>query len=356
MNKTLQVKNILDKHISRQRLAKQFRLPAERVLASQLGYSRATIGKALGVLEGEGVILRKKGSGTFISNNNKERTMTVALVMRTAYHYTDTHFRLIVEEVSKYAEKNNIYIQIFDRLPDMFKEKPENNSLMAAINNKIIDGVLVVSRMPLGIISQISAACPTVFINNILGNGSEISCVSCDHFRVGFLAGKYLLEKGHRKVAYMTDSLAHPESTFEFSGFKSALEMGGVEIKETDILETRQNIEILSKRVLHFLKDSTYTACFERNSCYALKIMSVLQNNGIRVPEDISIIAGGNYRNNGHAIKKLTIINNQLEKMCQMGLEILQDIIKNNNKTRGGLKLLSPEIVEHDSVIDINQK
>ena len=115
MNKTLEAKEILGKHIDSQRSAKQFRLPAERLLANQLGFSRATIGKALGILEGEGVIFRKKGSGTFIKRESEEKTLTIALVMRTTYHYTGSHFRLIVEEVSKYAERNNIFIQIFDR-------------------------------------------------------------------------------------------------------------------------------------------------------------------------------------------------------------------------------------------------
>ena len=105
MNRVLQAKNVISEYIIRQRASKHFRLPAERVLASQLGYSRATIGKALGLLEGEGVITRRKGSGTFITDNGKERTMTIALLVRTAYHYTDPYFQYVTEEVSKYAEK-----------------------------------------------------------------------------------------------------------------------------------------------------------------------------------------------------------------------------------------------------------
>lgn len=355
MNKILQAKNLIAEYILRQRVAKHFRLPAERVLADQLGYSRATVGKALSILEGEGVIIRKKGSGTFITDNGKERTMTIALIMRTAYHYTDAYFQQIIEKVSKHAEDSNIYIQIFDNLPELFKKDPEDNPLLTAINNKVIDGVLVASRMPLAIISQISSICPTVSVNNIFGGG-EIPCVSCDYFHLGFLAGQYLLKKGHRKVAYITDAISHPETPFEFSGFKLALEMGGVSINKTDILDTKRNSDIVSKRVLKFFKDSSYTACFERHSFYALKVISVLQNNGIRVPEDISIICGGNYKNGKQADVKLTIIDNQLEGMFKSGLDILYNIIKKHSKNKGGIKLLTPKIIENNSVIDINPK
>ena len=354
MNKTLQVKKLLDKHIARQRISKQYRLPAERVLASQLGYSRATIGKALGVLEGEGVIFRKKGAGTFITKQEHDKSMTIALVMRTAYHYTDMHFRLIVDEVSKYAEKNNIYIQIFDRLPEMFKADPENNPLMQAISNKVVDGVLIASRMPLDIISSIYKKCPTVSINNVFGNGEEVPCISCDYFRVGFLAGKYLLEKGHRKVAYVTDSLAHPEASLELSGFKSAFEMVGISLERSDVLETRRNTEIFNKRVKEFFNNSGYTACFGRHTQDALRIVSVLENNELKVPENISMISAGNYELNRKAALKLTVIDNQLDKMCHLGLKTLQNIVNNSNKNEGGLKLLEPHVVENNSVINLS--
>ncbi len=354
MNKALQVKEILDKYILRQRMAKQFRLPPERELADQLGYSRSTIGKALGTLEGEGVIVRKKGSGTFITNMYKDRAMTIALVMRTAYHCTDTHFRLIVDEVSKYAEKNNIFIQIFDRLTDMFKEDPVNNSLIQAINTGSVDGVLIASRMPLSILNRLGNICPAVSINNVFGDGSEIPCVSCDYFRVGFLAGKHLLEKGHRRVAYLAENLSHPESTFDLSGFRSAFELVGVDITDDDVLETKQNVNIFEKRVADFFRHSSYTACFVRSSSHVSKMISVLNKNGITVPDDLSVISTGNYSNWQVNKAKLTVIDNRLSEMCHAGLQMVQEIIK-NKKIDGGLKLLSPKIIENGSVISLNK-
>jgi DNA-binding LacI/PurR family transcriptional regulator len=356
MNKTLQVKKLIDKHIARQRMSKQYRLPAERVLASQLGFSRATIGKALGVLEGEGVIFRKKGAGTFIAKQEHDKSMSIALVMRTAYHYTDMHFRLIVDEVSKYAEKNNIYIQIFDRLPEMFKADPENNPLMQAIRNKVINGVLIVSRMPLDIISKIYKKCPTVSINNVFGNGEEVPCISCDYFRVGFLAGKHLSGNGHRKVAYVTENLKHPESIFDFSGFQAACEMAGVEINSNDILETKQNVGIFEERVTEFFRNSGYTGCFIRNSYYAVKVINVLKKSGSNIPEDLSVISAGQYKLAESGTLKLTVIDNQLMEMCHYGLEKLQKIANSAKNTEGGLKLLKPKIIENGSVINLNLK
>ena len=355
MNKALQVKNALGKHISNQRAAKQFRLPPERVLASQFGYSRATIAKALGVLEGEGIIFRKKGSGTFIKDNSKERTMTIALAMRNAYHYPDVHFRLIVEEVSKYAGENNIKVQIFDHLSDIFKKDPDNNSLVASIRSGIIDGVLIISRMPISILNKISAVCPAVSINNIFGDGSEMPCVSCDYFHVGLLAGKYLLDKGHRKIAYITEDLSRPEAAFNLAGFKAIAKMNGVNISKKDVLETRLYLNKFRERTIDFFKVSDYTACFIRRSSHAYKIISILQNIGMKIPDDLSIISVGKYKDNQSHKLKLAIIDNKLREMSQIGLATLQKII-NGEKVGKDICLLEPEIIENNSVMDINNE
>lgn len=49
------------------------RLPAERVLASELGVGRATLRHALSALESEGKITRLVGKGTFVGNGPSEQ-------------------------------------------------------------------------------------------------------------------------------------------------------------------------------------------------------------------------------------------------------------------------------------------
>ena len=43
------------------------RLPSERQLASRFGVSRPTVREALGVLESRGLVVTRKGSGTFVA-------------------------------------------------------------------------------------------------------------------------------------------------------------------------------------------------------------------------------------------------------------------------------------------------
>jgi DNA-binding LacI/PurR family transcriptional regulator len=83
-------------------------------------------------------------------------------------------------------------------------------------------------------------------------------------------------------------------------------------------------------------------------------MISTLEHNDIKVPEDLSIITIGNYSNCQLNKLKLTVIDNQLSKMCDLGLKKLKDMIKNDKRPEGDVTLLTPEIIENDSVIKLN--
>ncbi|MFD7677123.1 FadR/GntR family transcriptional regulator [Streptomyces sp. NPDC060187] len=62
-----QVRALIEGGLAAGDLAAGSRLPTERVLAAELGASRAAIRQALGVLEREGLITRHVGRGTFLA-------------------------------------------------------------------------------------------------------------------------------------------------------------------------------------------------------------------------------------------------------------------------------------------------
>jgi GntR family transcriptional regulator, arabinose operon transcriptional repressor len=350
----VKLKNLIIDYIKKYRSMKKFRLPSERVLASELGYSRATIGKVLGILEGEGLIIRKKGSGTYISETEKNKGLTIALVMRKAYHSAVPHFKYIVDNVSRCAEKQGIYIQIYDRLIDMFNENDSDNQLIRAIETKAIDGVLFVSRMPISIISNISSRIPVSAINNIFGDGSELPCVSCNYFYAGFIGAKYLLDKGHRNIVYLNTDATHIESYFELSGIKAAYQNINVPFEKCEVLNTGKDMIYFKQRVIKKFTDSQHTACFVRAEDNARPLISILKELRLKVPQDVSLITVGDYIKNNHHALGLTVIDNHLDRMATLGVDNLLNII-NGTPPKKGITLLEPNIIERNSVIDITR-
>ena len=336
-------KEKLKKLISALSGTEEIKLPPERTLAEKLGYSRSTIVKVLNELESEGVVVRKIGSGTFIRHDVFSGVPCFAVVMRRTYYRSDEHFRKLIETLSVCAREQGVNIRIFDNLLESFAGDAAENKLLQEIRSKSIQGVLIISRLPLSVTSCLSSLLPTVAINNIFGDGSEVHCISCDYFRTGFLAGKYLAEKGHKKIAFVTDDLNHPESSVEFSGFQAALENAGIPLSEDDILETRHNAESIMDRTGDFFRSSGYTAGFIRNAFLLSPFLQALNEYGMTGKLDI--VVSGYYDNYARRGWKLAVIDNKLEEMCRLGLQQLIRLAAGDRILMPNLILLKPELL-----------
>jgi LacI family transcriptional regulator len=108
----------------------------------------------------------------------------------------------------------------------------------------------------------------------------------------GYMMTDYLIRQGHRNIAFLADS-EHPEGVdFErFEGFRAALTAHKLPCKKENYIyfsyqagERRRKMRKLIKNRLH-----NYTALFFASDYYAVDAMNLFYDEGLRVPEDISI-------------------------------------------------------------------
>ncbi len=71
-----QISEAMSEGIKKERLPANTRIPPEEQLAHIFGVSKMTMRQALGKLVSDGILVRKKGSGTFISEKKIEREAT----------------------------------------------------------------------------------------------------------------------------------------------------------------------------------------------------------------------------------------------------------------------------------------
>lgn len=111
-----------------------------------------------------------------------------------------------------------------------------------------------------------------------------------------YQAIKYLIEKGHRKIAYVTDSLDSCEEGegvgyFRRKGYRRALEEAGIQVKEELIFQGNNRMkkkEQLFEEI--YLKREEFTAIAFCYDYYAIEMMDALVHKGIRIPKDFSVI------------------------------------------------------------------
>ena len=111
----------------------------------------------------------------------------------------------------------------------------------------------------------------------------------------GYLAGQYLLRLNHRRIGCITFSQPLSYVTSRIVGFRQALSEAGIELTTEDfaIGNGRYDSGYQAMQELRQRRPDL-TAVFVFNDLMALGAMNGLHAQGIRVPEDISIIGYDN--------------------------------------------------------------
>jgi len=359
MEKSAKIRKLLTSMLEASLRDNKTRLPTERKLAATLRVSRSTIVKVLSSLELDGFIERRQGSGTYIVDPSAAKDITIGLVFEIPFHKAPGHFDLLYRGLSAQAEKMGVKLQAFESVREELSQSLEGIPVMKAISAGLLDGILVCTRLSVDIVAALGAKLPLIMLGNDLSQGRVISVVS-DHYRTGFIAVRHLLANGHRRIAYISDYLKHPVAYAQLSGARCALEPEGLDIADSDCLETLVNTETFRQNVESFFAHSDHTAAFVRHDITAAQLIRALKKTGRRVPDDFSIVGVGTYHSGFNVDLDLTSIDSGYDRMCEIALGT---IVANIRRIKGEnaelpfgdshLYTVNPKLVEGETVRDL---
>lgn len=183
--------------------------------------------------------------------------------------------------------------------------------------------------------------CPAVLLTTRAGDlGFEnLSSVSTDDVAGATEAVNYLLDAGHRAVGLISgvSSLAPSDvgcntSQSRLTGCRRAFEQHGVAFDvERQTAVARYSMEGGYEGARRLMENCPeLTAIFAMSDVMAIGAMRAIRDEGLRVPEDISVIGYDGIELAGYSIPKLTTIEQNGEKMVRRGVEILLDSIERN--------------------------
>lgn len=176
-----------------------------------------------------------------------------------SYHYGNEGFQLQCER-NKYRESSGIILLGTEMNPedtcDFFKLNLPTVILDSYFEDITADYVL---------------------INNVQG---------------AFLATKYLIEKGHRKIGYLKSNIYISNFYERANGYYNALRHFNIPTSHTYVIEVTPQAESCYKDMLEYLSkgNEIATAYFADNDIIAAAAIRAFINQGYRIPEDISII------------------------------------------------------------------
>ena len=195
---------------------------------------------------------------------------------------------------------------------------------------------------------------PAVFIDTYAEN-APLATISVEDYKGGYLAAEYVLDKGHRRVAFVSTPTEFPSVMQErYRGFCDAFRERGVELEPghlvvTDNIFYEQGVEA-GKRIA--ASALPVTAAVVVADILAFGVMEGLRLGGRRVPKDVSVIGFDNLAECQYSHPRLTSISQHLEEKAQLAGECLFSMLRDKTTITGNRKV-DVELVERKSVIDL---
>jgi LacI family transcriptional regulator len=133
--------------------------------------------------------------------------------------------------------------------------------------------------------------CPRLAVINRSAPGMERDCFTVDHVLAGRLAARALLEHGHRELAVISGRHSASDNEDRLRGFDAELAAHGLAV-DAALREDGDFSFASGHEAMHRLlaKGRPFTAVFGCNDLMAMAAIGVLQQSGLRVPQEISVI------------------------------------------------------------------
>ena len=162
----------------------------------------------------------------------------------------------------------------------------------------------------------------------------------------GYKQCEYLIKQGHKNIGFIgnTNYFRNKERLL---GITSALSDNQIEINQSFFLDVEENFD---EKIIKLIgKKEIPTAIICQWDFTALRLIKLLVQNGLRVPEDISIIGSGNTEMSTLSEPSLTTLDVHIEYSCQVAVELLLKRISNPEKPHENITINST-LIERDSV------
>jgi LacI family transcriptional regulator len=189
---------------------------------------------------------------------------------------------------------------------------------------------------------------PCLVINHIVKD-LEVSYIAVDNVKGGFTAAEYLVNLGHRRIATVTGNMQTQAGIDRFEGFQKALKQYAVDCPAEYCYKgdySRRSARQAAERF--FSLENPPSAIFAASDEMAMEIISVAMENGIKVPEDISIIGFDDNPAGLFGPVALTTIKQPLFAMGEEAVKVIHDIMTGKQKSLVH-KVLAPELIVRES-------
>lgn len=331
-------------------------------IAKQLGVSNVTVSKALSGQKGVSEQMRQKIVALADEMGYKQPS-----ALRKQSGGTGYNIGVIIN--AQYFDKyDSFYLQMYQRvnleaasngcltlLETISLQMVRDKELPVMLKENKVQGVIVIGRLNPDYLDFLekNVTVPIVFMD-FCDYTRDIDAVISDSYYGAYSLTRYLVQQGHRRIAYVGTVLATGSITDRYLGYVKCLMEQGIEVRKDWIIDDRKLVDGVIDEVNYIkLPDDMPTAFLCNCDVAACRLIKKLESAGYNVPQDISVVGYDNYLYPGLCNVELTTYEVDIREMSRQAVSSLLKNIK-GEKNRTKINIVEGRLVVRDSVRDIS--
>ncbi len=181
----------------------------------------------------------------------------------------------------------------------------------------------------------------------------NIDCITMNNELGGYQAASHLYRLGHRKMGYVQSKNATNNLFWRKRGFTAFLEENNLSLNKDYYVEGTLEESMVDYKQLFLEYGGDFPTAFAcENDYVAISFIKALQKNGIRVPEDISVVGFDNINNATVISPELTTIHVLTEDIGDTALNLLASVMEGKKNYTCKL-LIDTKLIKRNSTQQI---
>jgi LacI family transcriptional regulator len=272
-----------------------------------------------------------------------KKTKTIGLIIDDI---TNPFYPEIVKGCEEVANKNGLNIILCNSDYNAEKE----NEYIDILISKCVDGMIIMpAGKKLGIINLLKEVnIPLVFIDIKPSEKIKVSCVYTDQEYGAYIAIKYLIELGHKKIALFNGPTNFSSCQQLESGYKKALYDASLPIVKEFIktfnLKAAGAYKAM-KSLFNLNSNILPTAALFASDISAVAAYDVIYEKEFKIPDYFSIIGNDDIPTSKNFFPPLTTIAHPKYKMGKQAMEILINNLNNTKSSFNKQIRFVPELI-----------
>lgn len=325
-------------------------------IAEQVGTSIVTVSNALSGKEGVSESLRDEivrmadrlGYDLSKYGYTGSESFRLGVIVSSMYISVGTSFYWqMYQEVARAAAD----MRGFTLLEILDTEAQTRSELPKCMVSGEVDGIIVTGPMTHDYTKLLldSASIPVVLLDFYHPDLGCDAVMSNNYFGM-YKSTRYLLDRGHRRVAFVGNIEANKNIMDRYFGYLRAMRESGIEVPDKWIIPDRITGEWEISVRLPDENDSDFPTAFACNCDYAAGVVyDLLKERGLKVPEDISITAYDDYLYDHPFASELTTYRVDMRGMASEAVAIAAQRIRREPSFRGE-RFIDSALIERTSV------